>query len=287
MKKGIFLWVVHRVENGDPAKIATILKEANISRVDVKVANADKAYYVKRGLKWFKNVTRDWVRTMQGLGIKVWGWGFVYGNKPEGEGMIGAQQVAELGLDGYIFDAEGALENQDNCANVAYRIAKRFKDNAPGVPSALTSWSLWKNPWTGSTWHNHNMAIPFMDALDYAMPMDYWWNGHAKLWLEKSIEQWRTLVTDKPIIPAGRAYSGEGLGIIDPAEIKIFGERLRELEMPGESWWELALALKVAPVWQVIKDLPPINGNGTPPPINQIEVTEEEEKALRSLVAKL
>lgn len=286
MKKGIFLWQVHRVEGGEPSRIAPILKEASISRIDVKVAQEDRVYHVFNGLKWVPNVKRDWVRAMQGLGFKIWGWGFIHGDKPEGEGMIGASQVAELGLDGYIFDAEGKFEKHTDCSNRAYRTAKAFTDNAPGVPSGLTSWPLWRNPWDGRHWHNENMAIPFMDALDYAVPMTYWWNGHAILWLEKSIEQWHNLVTDKPIVPAGRAYSGEGLGTISPAEMKAWGLRVRELGLLGESWWELRIALKKTEVWEVIKNLPAFDSDPLPV-THSIELTQFEMDALKSIVIKL
>lgn len=270
--RGIFMWQVPTVEKGDPARIAALLKSAGIKRLDVKVAEADKAYSVPRWshLTWGINVRRDFVRALQGMGIVVYGWGFCYGNNPIGEGMIAARQVSELNLDGYIFNPETRFEKQPSAGKRAEIVVKNFRDNAPDVPAALCTWPLWDSPWSGAKWHDTAFAKGFMTALDYAAPEIYWWNTHATLWFHNTIKQWRELITDKPIMPVGRAYSGEGMGQVNPGEIRDFGALVREYELLGESFWNLRIASARADVWEVISNLSPLEPP-PPPPVAPLE----------------
>jgi hypothetical protein len=281
MKKGIFWWKVPLIEKGEPARIAPILKEAGISRIDVKVAEGSAAYKVPiwNHPTWGLNVKRDWVSEMQNLGFEVWGYGFCYGVNPAGEGMIAAQQVSELKLDGYIFNVESKFDSFADAPAKARTVVDTFRYNSLPVKAALVSWPLFNSPWTGSRWHRSDVAKVFMERLDYSMPMCYWWNTHALLWLEHAIRQWKKFVSPKPIVPVGRAYSGEGLGTINVAEMIQFGKRVRELDLVGESWWALHTARKVSsgrytrPVWDAIRQLPPIgNGDPPPPPPNKLNI---------------
>jgi hypothetical protein len=276
LKKGTFLWKVPLIEKGDPIKIAELLKSAGMTRLDVKVAEGNAMYKVPiwNHATWGQNVKRDWVRAIQGAGIKVFGYGFAYGYDAVGEGMIAARAVNELKLDGWIVNAEGRFESWSDSGNRALIYVRRFRDNSPHVPALACTWPLWRNPWTGSYWHKEDMAKVFMDDFEYGMPMIYWWNNRAILWLEKAVEQWRNLVTDKPLIPVGRAYSGEGLGTLQLHEVQAFGDRVREMpeDVLGESWWVLRLALARPEVWDIIKKLPTWADPPPPPtaPIDEV-----------------
>lgn len=270
MRKGIFIWKVPQVKGGDPDQIAELLKSANISRVDVKVAEGNQPYKVPRWNHptWGLNVKPEWVQALKAHDIEVWGWGFNYGFDPSGEGRVAAEQVEALSLDGYGFDLESKFESWPDARARANTVGSTFRSaSVRRVPAALITWPLWNSPWSGGQWHNPAMARGLMPHCDIGMPMCYWSNGNALVWLSHSISQWRQLVTsDKPIIPAGRAYSGEGLGQINPAEVTAFGQGVRTAGLKGESWWELRIALTNPAVWAAISALPNFGEEPPPPP---------------------
>ena len=269
--KGIYLWVVPQILRGDPAKIANLLNELQIERVEIKVAQAQYTYIIPRWvhLTWGRNLKPEWLaefrRHFKG---EVWGWSFNIGYSPAAEGRKAAELVNELGLDGYGMDIEGTFERQPNAADRADQLMTAFRTDAPNIPVMWVSWPLFKSPYgSGGTWHNHQVAKRGMEYCQYGAPMVYWPKSGeywVRFWLENSLKQWRELVTDKPLIPVGRAYTGDG-GIGKAEDIALFDRLVRDKGLLGESWWVLRHAIS-KPDWKeairVIKPWEP----ETPPP---------------------
>jgi len=101
-----------------------------------------------------------------------------------------------------------------------------------------------------------------MKHCDVAMPMCYWgYYGDQKEdavdWLNWCIEEYESF-TDKPIIPVGRAYrdTWEFRLTLRPDAVQAYSDRVRELDIEGESWWELAWTYKRRKdVFDIISDL--------------------------------
>ena len=277
--KGFFLWVVPEVLKGDPVALATLLKTAGIRRIEVKVCEGKYRYKISPLVSpgWGDNVKAEWLAALrQNWDGEVWGWGFCYGAEPEAEGEAGATEAERLDLDGYIFDVETRFESQPDPVGRGTRMVQRFKAKSQ-KPTAWCSWSIFTNPYPsspsyGSPWHNAALAKAGMALCDFALPMVYWPNSGAywaRFWLDKAIEQWRKF-TDKSIIPAGRAYTGDG-GTVTPEGVVAFGARTRELGLPGETWWSLYHCLGQTTSWAAFCNLPPMGVVAPPPPPTSIE----------------
>lgn len=270
--KGMFLWRVLDILDGSPKKIADALNAAGICRLDVKVSEAAKPYSYWRWqiAKTVVNVTPEWLAQFRNFfDGQVMGWGFCYGYDPEGEGRVAAEQVRDLKLDAYGFNCETVFERQPNAEKRASDMMAAYRLLQPNTPTYYISWPLFRNPYpdgNNAGWHYDRVAKNAMVYCNYAMPMIYYPNTGAywaKFWLENSIKQWRDLVTDKPIIPVGRLYTGDG-GTCTPDGIEAFGKDVRErFKLSGESWWRMGTGIGKADWWQAMSELAPFT---TPPP---------------------
>lgn len=282
--KSIFIWNVPAILGGDPVKIALWLLEHGFTSVMVKAADGPYVFYPSWSAfpNWLTsmlklgrpNVDRDFVQALHAYGIDVIGWGFNYGRKGDGEGRIAAQQCDALGLDGWIFDVEGEFENRKTAIGDAGKVVGTFnKTIISKVPTCYCGWAEYWSP-TGSRWHNAELAQFFMSFCDVGMIMLYWGtkgaNGKpvvtppAKVesMLINSLKQWNK-ITSKPVIPAGRAYTGDG-GIASPESILAFGALARQV-LQGVSYWVLDHAIKMLAISDAL-DQTPGWGEPLPPP---------------------
>jgi len=274
--KSIFYWVVPDVLRGDPAALALALKDSRIERIAVKAAQEAGPYMLSPIYypKWGENVKPEWVAQVRAecekvqWDIRIDGWGFNRGYNPKGEGQFAAKQVERLKLDGWEFDAEGAFDKQPNAAERAHVVASEFKAGTQ-KPGGWCSWPCFFSPYAsnkGTPWHPVDVAKRAMAVLDFAAPMVYWPNKGAywaEFWLNASYEQWRKF-TPKPYVPAGRLYNGDG-GTCDVPGIIAFSNRVRSLNLPGQSNWHFNSGLKVKEWWTAWKSVEP--WLAAPPPV--------------------
>ncbi len=274
--KSIFLWEARNVCKGDPVAIAELIAAAGFERVDVKAA--DGTHHFK---DWLGNeiCTPALVSALHAHGLRVFGWGFNYGwgdgSNPKGEGLVAAEQVRLLGLDGWIFDVEGEITVKDP-VGAAQQIIGNFRDKQPDVPAGFCYFSILHNPQAPHFWEWHNQAIIpiFMAGCNFAAPMVYWdllLSGiptnpvvtyanqvlAAEGWLTESVKQWRA-ATDKPLQPVGRAYDHQAT----PSAVLAFEQTNRALGCQGINWWDLDLAWNNAALWPALTSIPKY---GAPP----------------------
>jgi hypothetical protein len=220
--------------------------------------------------KWVECVLPETVRIIKASGLKVYGYGFLYGKDPVGEGHIAISQSLALGLDGYVFDGESRFEEKPNAVGNARVVGSIFRQGCPTLPAIFCGFAMFRS-WTGGTWHSEALHRAFMEWCDAGMPMTYWQGeapSRAIALLNESLRQWQT-ITNKPILPAGRAYNGDA-GIARAEAMIAFDERVHELGLKGESWWSLEHVLKLDPsLWAALRSMPkfgPIVSPETPPP---------------------
>jgi hypothetical protein len=130
--KGYFLWKIPQVMKGDPAAIASKAVDAGLSHVLIKIAD---------GADWVYNYNDDDevdlvppVRdALLEAGLSVWGWHYVRGDDPVGEANLAIERMKELGLEGYVIDAEGEYKK----AGKKLRIAswRNYALDCPRPPS--------------------------------------------------------------------------------------------------------------------------------------------------------
>jgi len=259
--KAIFSWNVPGVDGGDPNKFADRLKAAGIEAVYLKMANGAAVFKpsIITYPTWGENVRQALIDALRVRGIKVIGWQFNYGDNPAGEADVAIAQTKRFNLDGWIFDVEGKFESNPAAVTNAYTLTLRYREGCPTTPLAFCSWAQWRSPSTDVLWHNEKMARAFMETCDVGMPMMYWEGSRPEtaVWLLKeSLRLWRN-ITNKPIIPVGRAYTGDG-GTINALACKAFAAEARTLKLPGLSWWVLDSAIKDTATWGAIGAIPPI-----------------------------
>lgn len=251
-RKTIFLWQVPLVAGGKPDDIATWLKNAGFEGVIVKVADGTLGYRPPF-YGWSENLSLALVAALRSRGIAVCGYGFMYGVNPTGEADIATIQTNKYNLDGYVFDVEGQFDSRSNAEANAYALMSRYRKACPDTPAAYCSWALWRSPKTGAAWHPVSVAKAFMQFCDAAMPMIYWGGETPQdmvWWLKNSIAQWRD-ITDKPIIPAGRAYHGDG-GKARPDALLAFEAWIREADLHAITWWSMQHALALPEIWSTL-----------------------------------
>lgn len=256
--KAIFSWNVPGVDGGDPNKFADRLKAAGFEAVYLKMANGNAVF--KPSLlaypTWGENVRQALVDALRARGIKVIGWQFDYGYDIAGEARVAIAQSKRFNVDGWVFDVESKFEAQPNVIANSYALTTAYRAALPDMPLAFCSWAQWKSP-TGVTWHNENMAKTFLERCDVGMPMMYWEGSAAAnaVWLlNESTRLWQN-ITNKPLIPAGRAYTGDG-GTINAMAIKAFSDATRAMGMKGLSWWVLDSAINYGASWGALAAVP-------------------------------
>lgn len=246
-QKAIYSHVLAATLNGKTDAIADWLLKNKFQAVWPKVADGPYVYKWRPSVTvpFSENLTPAMVEVFHLHGLSVLGWGFVYGNDPIGEANIAVQQIKLLKLDGWIIDAEGKFDGQKASVANAYTITRIIRDALPAIPLAYCGWPRIWNPANGREWHPSAVARAFMQDCDIATPMVYW-EGQDPKWaadlLQQSFEQYKR-ITDKPFIPAGRAYIGDG-GRATTANIVSFQHKVQELQLKGISWWFLDHAVK-------------------------------------------
>jgi hypothetical protein len=271
MSKGIFHWQIQAVAGGDPEKLGDLLNLGKIDRIELKVANGTYKWPI--GAAWISRLRVRWPG-------KIFGWTFCYGYSPGVEARNLAEQVRDLGLDGGVFDVEGTFECQANAAANAKLECGMYR-SITDKPLGFCSWALWTGS-TGAAWHSLAVGKAFMAGCDFGMPMMYWGSKVdsdpmvSANYFRASMDQWRASITDKPLVPVGRAYIGDG-GYPVAAQMTNFEAAVQRAGCPGISWWSLQHAIGLAYPWAEIVRQGPWAG-ATPLTLEQ-RVTRLEEAA--------
>jgi hypothetical protein len=243
--KSIFLWP----GSGDHSLTAGLLVDAGFQTV---ILHSTSAAY------WRIQFSRAEAETYKAAGLKVIGSCAVYGNDAGYEGTLSAQLAKEYEMAGWIFDAEATFEQQANANSNAVKLLQHYRASAGDLQAAWCSWARFKSPVTGSPWHPVDVMRAAMTLCDYGMPMCYWTDGSdaqaAELILNQALEQW-DYYTDKPLIPIGRAYNGDGQ-IATPEAVTAFAARADKFSVTGLSWWVADQAIKLSAVWQALANTP-------------------------------
>lgn len=195
--KGFFIWKVPNAENGNADSIAKQAATANYSHVLLKIADGTNQsnYDSTKKVDYLPPV----VSALKSKGISVWGWHYVYGNDPVGEAQIAMRRVNELGLAGYVIDAESQFKESGKAA-AARSFLNEVKRLNSSVPLALSSYRY-------PSYHSTFPWSEFLPRMDLVMPQVYWEEAHnADSQLTKSVSEYRSRASGLPIVPTGPAY---------------------------------------------------------------------------------
>lgn len=245
--KGMYLWIINEEE--DPKDTARACKDAGLSHVAIKIADAGYPYNVEYntngGRPWGRDKVPPLVEALRSQGISPWGWVFVYGNTPDAEAEIAIEQAKTHGIDGLIVNAEGAYKGKHAAAK---RYMGRIRSALSShMPIALSSYRFpdvhLDFPW-----------VEFLSQVDINMPQVYWILSHnAGAQMLRCYEQFlQSKFPQVPIFPTGAAFSEQSWRPT-VSEIVEFMDQAKALGAAGCNFWLYKQARHRFPeYWQAI-----------------------------------
>jgi hypothetical protein len=241
--KGFYLWQIRRTEGGNPTAIANAAVQAGLTHVLIKIADGNTAYNIDTTTG--ADLVPPVLSALRDRNIEVWGWHYVYGYDPDAEADIAIHRIQELGVAGYIIDAEMQYEEPGRDA-VARQFMSRLRQALPNFPMALSSFRY-------PTYHPGLPWQAFLERLDINMPQVYWVGAHNPgAQLTRSLREFEAITPFRPVIPTGSAYL-QGSWQPTPAEIIEFMDTARSLNMAAANFWEWAhTRLYLPQLWDTI-----------------------------------
>ncbi|MCW5876128.1 MAG: nuclear transport factor 2 family protein [Anaerolineales bacterium] len=243
----MYLWIISRVERGDPEAIAELAKNAGMSHVLIKIADGEYTYNVDRDTQFDR--VPALVAALRQRGVQPWGWQYVYGRNALAEARMAVKRVRQFDLPGFVVNAEIEFK-APKMDVVAGRYMEELRAGLPTTPIAL------------STFRYPNMHRPFpyetfLEYSDFNMPQVYWVkSSNPAQQLLRTLREHQALRVWRPILPTGCAYP-EGTWKPTPKQIIDFMDAAREYDMPGANYWEWYYARRDNSVlWDAVKNYP-------------------------------
>jgi len=226
--KGFYIWQLKYCENGNPNRIAALAKEADLSHVLIKIADGTFPYNIDldNGFDYARPV----IKQLQKHNISVWGWQYVYGDHPTQEAEIAVSRALDLGVEGFVINAEGQYSSLDK-APAASRYMNILRNNLGSMPLALSSYRY-------PSYHRNLPWVNFLERCDYNMPQVYWVQSHdnAGLQLQRCVNEFKSMHPFRPIIPTGPTFKQDGW-IPHQDEVLEFMKVAKALNLSAVNFW--------------------------------------------------
>lgn len=241
--KGFFIWKVRDCESGNPTAIAQAARSAGFQHVLVKIANGNQPYNLDKTTN--KDFLPPLIQALRADGIQVWGWHYVYGFDPIGEANIAIQRIQQLGLEGYVIDAEEEYKQPGRGA-VAKRFLQKLRGSLPSLPMALSSFRF-------PSFHRQLPWSTFLEFVDYNMPQVYWEQNHnPDPQLRRSVREFQALQPFRPVIPTAPAYKAGGWRPT-PADTVQFLDTAKSLGLPAANFFSWDECRRDLPeIWEAV-----------------------------------
>lgn len=198
--KGFFIWQVPACEGGNPEAIVARARAAGLSHVLLKIADTVYDFGISRTNR---DLVAPVVAALRANGIRAWGWHYVRGDDPVREAQVAVGRTRELGLDGYVIDAESEYK-QPGREVAARQFMEVLRAGLPTTPIALSSYR----------YPSYHMTLPwsaFLERCDINMPQVYWEQAHnSDAQLQRSVYEFNRLPVVRPVIPTLSAYGVGG-----------------------------------------------------------------------------
>jgi hypothetical protein len=240
--KGFYIWKVKTAQNGDPAAITAAAQAAQLSHVIIKVADGIYNYNITGGI----DMVPPLVAALRAKGIQPWGWQYVYGNNPVFEARRAIERVQQLGLAGFVVNAEAQFKGQ-GMDKVAKKYMQELRRGLPNTPIALSTYRF-------PTVHYAFPYSAFLEYCDLNMSQIYWVGSYnAAQQLRKSYSEYQAIKPWRTFFPTGAAYA-EGNWAPSPLQIQEFLGAARDLQLPGANFWEWQTAKSKGELWDAVQN---------------------------------
>jgi len=246
--KGFFTWKIPYCEGGNVQAIAGEAQAAGLTHVLIKVANGIYRYNAASDLPGL-------VAALHAVGIQAWGWQYIFGQSPALEAGVASRQAVDLGLDGFVVNAEMEFK-APGMSGPAITYMTLLRRALPYLPLALSSYRY-------PSLHREFPFHEFLTFCDFAMPQVYWEQAHNPgAQLERCLGEYQSLKPDMPVVPTGAAYKWNGWAAT-PGDVAEFLAQAKIL-VQGCNFWEWWFARQRLPeLWPVIAEFA---WPGSPPP---------------------
>ncbi|MBX3046969.1 MAG: hypothetical protein KF698_08245 [Anaerolineales bacterium] len=244
--KGMYLWIISRVEKGDPEKIAQVAQDAGLTHVLIKVADRHFAY--NKDPQTGKDNVPGVVDALRARGISPWGWQYIYGTNPEAEAAMAIQRVKQFNLDGFVVNAEVEFK-QKGMDVPARQYMQALRAGLPNTPIAFSSYRY-------PTLHRPLPFEVFLEYSDINMPQVYWvQSSNPAQQLQRSVREYQALSVYRPIVPTGAAYP-DGSWSPTAGQITEFLQACKDNGISGANFWEWYYARRDAGLWAAVSAFP-------------------------------
>jgi ketosteroid isomerase-like protein len=236
--KGIYVWRLNRIARGHVPTMVSKARDAGLAHVLIKVADGTEAYNGE--------LLPSAVEGFHGAGIQVWGWAWIWLREPENEATVAAQLATDLGLDGFIVDAEHPAKGHQAESELYMQV---LRDRVGAFPIGLSSYRY-------PAMHTTLPWETFLSRCDWNLPQMYWIDEVPADCFNRSLAQHMALPAARPVVPTGAAY-GETYGNLyfraEPAEITAFLDAVRGAGLAGANFWSWDWTEMYGPdLWQAI-----------------------------------
>lgn len=240
---GMYIWQVLACENGDPGRIAAMAQLAELGHVLIKVCNWHYPYNIGNNNV---DLVPPVVAALRSAGVEVWGWGYVYGDNPTAEADIAIRRVKQLGLSGFVVNAEREYRDRPNNKAAAMAYMTRLRSGlGPAFRIGLSSYRY-------PSYHPQFPWREFLERVDINMPQVYWMQAtNAGAQLRRSVAEFRAMIPHRPIIPTGSAF-GEWGWTATPSQITDFLVTAQTLGLPACNFWSWQHARSKPQLWEAV-----------------------------------
>ena len=207
--KGAWIYIGPRCCNGDSTEIAKHAKQSGLDYIAVRT----NGYY-----GWDKKNSRQFVRNLikacHKVRVKVYAWGYIYPDNPQRVANL-ANEVLDMGADGYIFNIESAMRNHAQAAREMCPIVRQHVDKLNKKDRSKHRILAYSPPCRVNIGMGVGIPVEVFDYYcDVNMPQVYW--TEFKNWDEKNAD-YRMMTTwlavqktwhhqARPIAPILHAY---------------------------------------------------------------------------------
>lgn len=212
---GMWIWYLSQSSGGDLDRIAARARKAGVTTLFIKSSD---------GANVWRQFTKRRVAALHRRGLRVCGWGYVYGRRPTAEARA-ARTAIRRGADCFVIDAESEYEGKYAAADKYVRKLRSYagRDYPIGVA-----------PFPYVDYHP---AYPYSVFLgpygaQFNLPQMYHHDiGDSVPTVFKRTYSYGSLYA-RPILPLGQTYGG-----VPRRDIVRFRRYARAYAAGGTSWW--------------------------------------------------
>lgn len=228
--EGMWLWIARNYMGGDVDKMIAEFKRLKLTYVIIKIADW--------AVRYNTDLAHVLVKKLKENNIEPWGFQYIYGINPAQEAEVGAKFANELGLYGFVVNAEKEFVNNAAKKEAAKIYMAKLKQILH--PEMLVGLSSYRYP------YKYFLDYPwkeFLSKCDFYAPQVYWMGSHnAGAQLKDSTQDVHRMFSyfslpRLPLRPTGACFAEHGWAPV-VSDVQQFIDTAKSMGFPAIDWWE-------------------------------------------------